>query len=238
MGFVFYGDLPCLYWKDAAQAVSRPAPLRAEGVTTIVLGADTDPATPYGNGVAVYRRLADGYLITQEGGPHVIFGRGRACPDEIVTAFLVDGVPPVDRETVCPGEVADPYAPIAPASALGYRTPRAALASAEREIAYLPEYNAWSGSGTGAAGCTTGRRGRITFRFVSDTRVAFRLRRCGFAPGLTLTGTGSYDYAADRFELDVTLRGRFRGEYRYVRDGKRTSVRPERERLVRPALPR
>jgi pimeloyl-ACP methyl ester carboxylesterase len=238
MGFIFYGDLPCLYWKDAAQDVSRPAPLRAEGVTTIVLGADTDPATPYGNGVAVYRRLADGYLITQEGGPHVIFGRGRACPDEIVTAFLVDGVPPADRETVCPGAVADPYVPIAPPSALGYRTPRAALASAEREIAYLPEYNAWSGSGTGAAGCTTGRRGRITFRFVSDTRVAFRLRRCGFTPGLTLTGTGSYDYGDDRFELDVTLRGRFRGEYRYVRDGRRTSVRPERQRFVRPALPR
>jgi pimeloyl-ACP methyl ester carboxylesterase len=238
MGFIFYGDLPCLYWKDAAQDVQRPAPLRADGVTTIVLGADTDPATPYGNGVAVYKRLADGYLITQEGGPHVIFGRGRACPDDIVTAFLVDDVPPADRETVCPGEVADPYVPIAPLTAFGYRTPRAALASAEREITYLPEYNAWTGVGTGAAGCPTGRKGRITFRFVSDSRVAFKLQRCGFTEGLSLTGTGSYDYDDDRFALNVTLRGRFRGHYRYVRDGKRTSVQTDRERLLGAAVPR
>lgn len=238
MGFIFYGDLPCLYWQDAAQNVPRPAALRAEGVTTIVLGADTDPATPYGNGAAVYRRLADGYLITQEGGPHVIFGRGRACPDDIVTAFLVDDVPPAERETVCSGEIADPYVPIAPTNAIEYRTPRAALSSAEREIAYLPEYIAWSGTGTGSAGCPSGRRGRITFRFVSDTRVTFRLQRCGFTEGLVLTGTGSYDYDDDSFELDVTLRGRFRGEYRYTRDGKRTSVEPARERLLRPAGPR
>ena len=117
MGFIFYGDLPCLYWKDAAENVPRPAPLRAEGVTTIVLGADIDPATPYGNGVSVYQRLADAYLITQQGGPHVIFGRGRACPDEIVTAFLVEDRRPPDRETVCAGRVADPYVPIAPQTA-------------------------------------------------------------------------------------------------------------------------
>ena len=54
-----------------------------------MLGATADPATPVGNGVAVYGRLDDGYLITQQGGPHVIFGRGNACPDDIVTAFLV-----------------------------------------------------------------------------------------------------------------------------------------------------
>jgi pimeloyl-ACP methyl ester carboxylesterase len=67
----FYGDLVCAYWPHPADDPARPAPLAAQGITTFVLGATADPATPVGNGLAVYRRLSDGYLFTQQGGPHV-----------------------------------------------------------------------------------------------------------------------------------------------------------------------
>jgi pimeloyl-ACP methyl ester carboxylesterase len=106
---VFYGDFPCAYWPVNPDSDSRPAPLVLPGVPTLVLNATADPATPYANAVRVYSRLADGYLITKEGGPHVIFGWGYDCPDLIVADFLVNNKMPDQRETTCPGSVIEPY---------------------------------------------------------------------------------------------------------------------------------
>ncbi len=73
---VFYGDLPCVFWPRGASEPKTPAPLIADGIPTLVLGATADPATPISNGQSVFGRLADGYMITETGGPHVIFGWG------------------------------------------------------------------------------------------------------------------------------------------------------------------
>ena len=62
----------------------RPAPLIAEGVPTLVMVGTADPATPIGNAHRIVEHLADGYLVIEEGGPHVIFGWGHPCPDDIV----------------------------------------------------------------------------------------------------------------------------------------------------------
>lgn len=109
LALAFYGDFPCAYWPVRPDSDTRPQPLILPGVPTLILSALADPATPYANGVRVYNRLADGYLITKEGGPHVIFGWGFDCPDLIVAAFLVDNQIPDQRETTCPGSVIDPY---------------------------------------------------------------------------------------------------------------------------------
>jgi pimeloyl-ACP methyl ester carboxylesterase len=104
---VFYGDLPCVFW--SASTEPRPAALKAAGIPTLVLGATADPATPIQNARSIYRSLSDGYLIVKEGGSHVIFGYGDHCPDDLVTAFLVDARRPAERETTCPGDVILPY---------------------------------------------------------------------------------------------------------------------------------
>jgi len=52
-GSIFYGDLPCAYWPDATSDLTRPEPLLAEGLPTLVLGATADPATPISNGISV-----------------------------------------------------------------------------------------------------------------------------------------------------------------------------------------
>jgi pimeloyl-ACP methyl ester carboxylesterase len=104
---VFYGDLPCVFWSSSTEP--RPLALKANGIPTLVLGATADPATPVENARSIYRQLADGYLIVKEGGAHVIFGYGEHCPDELVTAFVVEGRRPADRETSCPGDVIFPY---------------------------------------------------------------------------------------------------------------------------------
>ncbi len=52
LGSIFYGDLPCVYWPGSIQDSARPAPLQAEGIPTIVLGATADPQRRSGTGSA------------------------------------------------------------------------------------------------------------------------------------------------------------------------------------------
>ncbi len=211
---IYLSDLPCAFWADARQDPERPPALVAEGVPALVLVATGDPITPVGEGESVFRRLDDGYLVTTNGGPHVTFGRGIPCPDDLVTRFLVSGTTPGARESTCPGRLVEGYVPLAPTTAAAFRNARSALASAETEISYLPEYYYWDGVTPTAAGCPVGG-GTMRMRETASG-AGFRFVRCGFTTGVVMTGTGSYDYGRDRFVLDVTLSGRFHGHVRYV----------------------
>jgi pimeloyl-ACP methyl ester carboxylesterase len=218
---LFYGDLPCAYWPNATTNMTRPSPLTAAGIPTLVLGAMADPATPVNNGINVYQHLQNGYLITQQGGPHVIFGRGVKCVDSLVTDFLVKGKTPRQRETICDGVVADDYVPLAPRTASAFANPLDALASAETEIYYLPEYYYWDGVEPTDAGCSV--NGSLHFK-PNGAKYAFNLNACTFTRDVTLTGTGSYDSDKDRFALTVTTTGRWKCDLKYVRTAGNTKV--------------
>ena len=218
---LFYGDLPCAYWPNATTDLTRPGPLTAEGIPTLVLGATADPATPVNNGVSVYQHLQNGYLITQQGGPHVIFGRGVECVDDLVTDFLVKGKVPQQRETTCDGVVADDYVPLAPRKASAFDNPLDALASAETEINYLPEYYYWDGVEPTDAGCSV--NGTLHFE-PNDAKYTFNLNTCAFTKDFTMTGTGTYDSDKDRFTLTVATTGRWQCELKYVRTAGNTKV--------------
>ncbi|NJM40866.1 MAG: alpha/beta fold hydrolase [Anaerolineae bacterium] len=166
---VFYGDLPCPFWPvppDTTAFDETPA----KQIPTLVLGAEADPATPFKQGVRVWRRLDNAYLIAQQGGPHVIFGRGVACVDDLVTAFLVDGAVPNQRRTNCEGVVADDYVPLPPERAQDFPDVLEALFSAETEIDYLPEHYYWDGVDATSVGCRAGIRLRL--RRASGTRAS------------------------------------------------------------------
>ena len=216
---IFYGDLPCVFWP--ARPDPRPAPLAAEGIPTLVLGATADPATPVSNGVAVYARLADGYLITTQGGPHIIFGRGDECPDDQVTAFLVEDQRPPQRESTCPGEVVAAYVPLTPVEASAFADPLEPLASADTELYYLPEYYYWDLETPTTVGCPQG--GTFAFEGV-DVGESFTLTGCAFSAGFAMTGTGGYNYDEDRFTLDVAVTGLGTGNLAYVRQGDTAGV--------------
>jgi pimeloyl-ACP methyl ester carboxylesterase len=218
---LFYGDLPCAYWPNPTTNMTRPDPLTADGIPTLVLGATADPATPVNNGVSVYHHLQNGYLITQQGGPHVIFGRGVTCVDDLVTDFLVKGKTPRQRETTCDGVVADDYVSLPPRKASAFDTPLDALASAETEINYLPEYYYWDGVKPTDVGCAV--KGTLHFES-DDATYAFNLKACAFTKDFTMTGTGSYDSDKDRFALTVSTMGRWRCDLKYVRTGDNTKV--------------
>ena len=212
---IFYSDLPCVFWPNARRDLARPEPLAAEGIPVLVLNATSDPATPFSNAQAVHSRLADGYLVTMTGGPHVIFAWGHACADDLVTAYLVDGQVPPQTETECAGVLADRFIPLAPSSAADFEDPLQALASVDEEIYYLPEYYYWDLETPTSVGCPYG--GRLSFEAVAEGEV-FTLKDCAFSDGFVMTGSGSYNYDDGLFNLDMTVGGLAPGRLAYARD--------------------
>jgi len=213
-GSIFYGDLPCAFW-PGKPVLKRPAPLVAKGIPTLVLGATTDPATPVENGKRVFKQLDDAYLVTTTGGAHVIFGRGDACPDDLVTAFLVEDKVPDQRETRCEGMVASPYVANAPADAAIYADPLEALNTAYNEIYYLPEYYYWDTSTLTLVGCPYG--GTLAFA-PSGAGQQLHLSACAFSKGFAMTGTGFSSDGVSDFSLDVTVTGDADGTLTYSYD--------------------
>ncbi len=218
---IFYGDLPCAFWPEAAEGLARPAPLSGVGYTTFVLGATADPATPYHQGVSVYEGVADGYLITQIGGPHVIFGRGVACVDTLISDYLADGVLPAQRETTCDGEVIAGYVPLPPAHARQFADVLDALSSFETELNVWPEVYYWDGVEGDAAGC--GVRGSLSVE-PRGNRTRYGFTNCAFTANFVVTGDGAYDSNRDRFTLDVRTNGLERCDLQYTRDGEAYKV--------------
>lgn len=211
---IFYSDMPCAFWPNAATKTDRPAPLIAHGIPTIVLNGTADPATPYEGAKSVFQHLEDGYFVTETGGPHVIFGWGVSCVDDLVTAFLVDDEVPA-RETTCDGIVADEFVPLAPLHASDFSDPIEALASVDDEIYYLPEYYYWDYETPTSVGCPFG--GTFTFE-PSDDGEKFTFTNCAFSDGFVLTGEGIYNYDEELLTLNVSISGIARGTLIYTRD--------------------
>lgn len=212
---IFYGDMPCIFWSNAREDASRPAPLTADGIPTLVLGAIADPATPVSNGQNVFNRLDDGYLVTQNGGPHVIYGRGVACIDDLVTNFLVNDEMPAKRETTCEGSVMSDFVPLAPLNAGQFTDLFDAFTSVDNEIYYLPEYYYWDLETPTSVGCPFG--GTLSFE-ATDSGDSFQLDACSFTNGFSLTGSGSTNYDEGAFTLEVNVSGLKDGSLTYIRD--------------------
>jgi pimeloyl-ACP methyl ester carboxylesterase len=200
LGVIFFGDLPCAFWPDASKEEPRPEPLAAPGIPTVVISSTADPATPYQQGVDVTGRLDDGHLISQQGGPHVVFGRGNECPDQSVTAFILEGTPPDIDE--CEGEVVGYYIPLLPVSVNEFDSAETMFDSIEFDLFYLPEYYWWDTVTETPVGCNQG--GVVTF-VGGDGKDTYRFDQCAFMEGVTLTGEGSYHWEEDVFTLEVQV---------------------------------
>jgi pimeloyl-ACP methyl ester carboxylesterase len=204
MGTSFYGDLPCLYWPTATTRTDRPAPIVDPPYTTFVLTSTTDPATPIANGMRIYSRLADAYFLQTLGGPHVIFGWGVACPDEVIGAYLGSGTLPDARVVTCEGDVADAFLPLPEEDAGDYRDALAVTQSLDDQIFSTNDYGYRLEDEPLTMGCDAG--GTLTYT-PTDVGTDVSLAGCAFTPGLAFTGTGSADDEAGTFELDVDRGG-------------------------------
>jgi len=197
----YFGDLPCLWWPATPTVDPRVPALVDEPFPTFVLTATLDPATPIADAMRIYGRLTNAYFYVQTGGPHVIFGRGLACPDDAISAFLADGSLPTTRITVCSGSVADPYVANPLPKASGYHSARQFAASVEQQLLNTDDYNyRYDYETPMASGCDFG--GSMTYRPVSGgTGVV--LHGCTLTRGLPMTGTATL---ADNGSFVLTIR--------------------------------
>lgn len=212
---IFYTDFPCVFW-GAHGSAERPAPLTGDGYVTFVLLSSTDPATPYGNGLSVYEHLSDAYVIVDDGGPHVIFGRGDYCPDTTITNYMLDGTLPAARLFICDNgqAVIRPYVPLHPTDAAAFTDGVAFMQALEDEINYLPEYWEWDVITPTTVGCPYS--GTFSFEATDDGE-SFTFADCAFFAGANVNGEGEYIYG-EAFSLNVTVTGDLAAELQYLRD--------------------
>ena len=199
---MFYEDMPCIYWPNRPAADPRPAPIVDAPYRTFVLVGTADPITPIANAHRLVNRLSDAYLIITRGGPHVTFGWGEACPDEILGDYLVDGKRPSSRITTCAGVIADDYIAVGRDAAADYDDALDLMASMDDQITYTNDYQYMLDADPLAVGCDFG--GSITYTPV-DTGTDLTLDACEFTDGLPMTGTGAFDDNSGDMTLDVTI---------------------------------
>ncbi|MDQ2966640.1 MAG: alpha/beta hydrolase [Chloroflexota bacterium] len=218
LGSVYYGDLPCGYW-PVHPPPGRPGYLSSTAFPVFVLASSWDPATPFAGAGRIFDHLSDGYLIIQPGGPHIIFGRANACPDDLITAFLIDGDRPASRRTTCDFAGPEPYVPIPAARVASYPDAMAAMTAMDDEINWSADYSNWDGAAKLEYGCLFG--GRIQYRPYADGyRVT--LDKCAFSAGLALTGKATINVTNETFALTVTAPGGTKLTYGRDADGNRT----------------
>ncbi len=219
LGSIFYGDLPCAYWPVHPTTQARPDYLIDTPYPIFVLASTWDPATPFAGALRIYHHADDAYLIVQPGGPHVIFGRGNTCPDDLITAWLVNGKRPAHRRTDCDFAGTDPYVPIPAATVGGYKNGLAAMSATDDEINNSPDYWNWDGVDPLQVGCLQGGSIRWT---ATDDGSRVRLTDCAFTAGLPLTGRGVINDTDGTFSLDVTSPGGTSLSYFRDADGNRS----------------
>ena len=216
----YYGDLPCLYWPAATTDPTRPAPLKDTPYPVFVLTSTTDPATPIANGMRIYSRLKDAWFVQAVGGPHVIYGWGQACPDDLLTAWLTSRTPPSARITTCTDwDMVDAYVANPAQTARLYRDALDLATSVDGHVFNTHDYIYFEGTDAVTAGCDFG--GTVTYT-PTDAGTQVVLRACEFTPDLPLTARGETDDDAGTFEMRLSS-GRDRLSYERDGDGN-TSV--------------
>ncbi|MGX1368411.1 pimeloyl-ACP methyl ester carboxylesterase [Streptomyces canus] len=88
-----WASLSCAYWPVGA--TGEPHRIEARGARPIVVvGTTRDPATPYRWARGLATQLTSARLLTYEGDGHTAYGRGSACIDSAINAYLLRGTPP------------------------------------------------------------------------------------------------------------------------------------------------
>jgi pimeloyl-ACP methyl ester carboxylesterase len=211
-----YTGLSCAFWPSSPKDVVTTEPLVAEGVTTFVLNATLDPATPFEEGKAVYGRLADGYHLYVEGGRHSIYGFGYDCPDKYISDFMVDGTLPEKCEILCEEWGTDAtraYEPLIAKDASAYADVLETFHAIDSEIQLQPEYFYGSFTDNVTVACPYG--GTFTFG-PSDAGETYTFENCVYTQGFALTGTGSNDYDSGIITFDTQVAGTKKGSLVYT----------------------
>jgi hypothetical protein len=101
---------------------------------------------------------------------------------------------------MCDGAVVGDYVPLFPESLPEHSEDLLDLV--EWEVSYHPDYYYWDGYTDTRLGCYNGGTWSFT---ATDVGNEFEFEDCELAVGLTIDGSGGYDWDEDVFTLDVTI---------------------------------
>lgn len=217
--------LACALWPHQGPD-TRPAPYAGGDWPTLVLNGDRDPITPISMAWSVLDNARNAYGVFMQGGPHVIWGRGFACPDTIVQALLYDGTLPAAREQLCEQDPVAAYRPLTltdPAQeADAYTVARAV----ETELELHIPLSGWDGAHPIGFGCPFG--GTLSAE-ATGTGTAYAFQGCRFWPTLTVNGTGedmATETGSDQLTLRLAISGSHSGSltYRHSRSDEARSL--------------
>ena len=213
----FAEQLACAFWPQNGPA-KRPAPFAGGDYPTLVMNGDTDPVTPISMAYSVFDHVRNGYGVFMKNGPHVLWGRGNACPDRIMDKLLFEGVLPKAREMHCAQDFLSGYTPISlthPRRA----APLSLARAMETELQQSIGLSNWSGSSPVSVGCNRG--GTISATSADDGTTAYVFHGCSFWQGIVMDGTGIQSPATGNdaaLTLDLTVKGQREGKLAYRHD--------------------
>jgi len=209
----FAERLACAFWPKRGSN-ERPKPYAGGDFPTLILNADADPITPITMSYAILDNAKDSYMVAMKNGPHVIWGRGLSCPDEIVFALIFDGMPPEDKEQVCTQELIGTYTPLTLTDAAAPDDAFQVARSVESEIAQSPELANWDGGDPLAVGCGFGGVVEVS---AAEEGTAYTFSKCAWWQGLVLDGSGT-QIEEGALTLDLAVSGGHQGQISYRHD--------------------
>ncbi|HET7169515.1 MAG TPA: alpha/beta fold hydrolase [Candidatus Limnocylindrales bacterium] len=210
MADVYLSGAACHAWPIPPGPLPASTLPAGSDFPVVILTAAADPITPAATAYRLadrFRATTDVYMVATSGGPHVTFGRGDACPDDVVAELLTSGSRPRRSITSCPGAVIDPYVGLV-RRAVGEDELSFLGRSLAVELLATPEYQDWDGAAPLAFGCRFGGRIEVARRDQADR---IDVRGCQVVEGRSLSGTGTYrDDGSVEFEVTFA-----RGSLRY-----------------------
>lgn len=211
----FYVErMACAYWPERG-GVARPKPFAGGNYPTLILNGDADPITPITMSYSVFDHVKNGYLVTMHGGPHVIWGRGLTCPDEIVYSLLFDGTLPEAKEQACRQDLIGAYEPLTLTNPDDAEDPFHLARALEVELNQSPDLANWDGADSLAVGCDHGGSVEVS---AAEEGTSYSFSKCAWWPGIVLDGTGiSIDEGAENvgLTLDLAVSGDHQGQITY-----------------------
>ncbi len=210
--------LVCAYWPTASER-PRPEPFAGGDYPTLLLNSDADPITPVSMAYSVLDNVKNGYLVVMQGGPHVIWGRGLACPDATVSRLIIDGTPPPAQVQLCQQDFIDPYLPLTLTGDAASLDAFSLGQAIETELDASVDFANWSYHDVLEVSCNHG--GRIK-AMPTNSGATVQFTACAFWPDLPLYGDGTMTFVGDAevaLELDLSVLGAARGQFVYVSDG-------------------
>ncbi|MCU0802300.1 MAG: alpha/beta hydrolase [Rhodobacteraceae bacterium] len=212
----YYAErLGCAFWPHQGE-VARPEPFAGGDYPTLVLNSDTDPITPVTQAYSVFDNVQNGHIVVMQGGPHVIYGWGLYCPDQIVADMILLGEMPATPVQLCEQPLVDAYVPLTLTDPADQADALAIARALETEMLESPEFLNWSAFGSISVGCD---HGGVMYQSETDIGYGYRFTDCAMWPGIVINGEGVEvwnDIGLDRLTLTLDIAGPKSGQVTYV----------------------